>query len=314
MALSGAAKRNLSIAAAAIILVAAVYGLVRAFTSNWDEVRDALRNANWWLLALSILVAIISVAMIGDRWHATLEALGSPSRRGRSLRWFFTGQIGKYAPGGVWHVVGQGELARRGGIPRRTAYASVMICTVILVGAAALTVAVGAAIPRQADTPWWAVGLGAGIVAALFVPQLRRRLLRVAGVTDTSALPAATLARLIVGSVPAWVAIGVASALVSEALRQDVAFGRVVLASIASWLVGIVTLPAPGGIGVREAVFAAGLTGGTGAISAAAAALVALMARLVFVVADVVLFFVARFLRAHDPDPEIEVSEPATSL
>ncbi len=314
MALSGAAKRNLSIAAAAIILVAAVYGLVRAFTSNWDEVRDALRNANWWLLALSILVAIISVAMIGDRWHATLEALGSPSRRGRSLRWFFTGQIGKYAPGGVWHVVGQGELARRGGIPRRTAYASVMICTVILVGAAALTVAVGAAIPRQADTPWWAVGLGAGIVAALFVPQLRRRLLRVAGVTDTSALPAATLARLILGSVPAWVAIGVASALVSEALRQDVAFGRVVLASIASWLVGIVTLPAPGGIGVREAVFAAGLTGGTGAISAAAAALVALMARLVFVVADVVLFFVARFLRAHDPDPEIEVSEPATSL
>jgi uncharacterized membrane protein YbhN (UPF0104 family) len=189
-----------------------------------------------------------------------------------------------------------------------------MICTVILIGAAALTVAVGAAIPRQADTPWWAVGLGAGIVAALFVPQLRRRILRAAGVADATALPAATLARLIVGSVPAWLAIGVASALVSEALRQDVAFGRVVLASIASWLVGIVTLPAPGGIGVREAVFAAGLTGGTGAISTAAAALVALMARLVFVVADVMLFFAARVLRAHDPDDEVDVSEPATSL
>ncbi len=313
MALSSAAKRNLSIAAAALILVAAVYGLVHAFTSNWDEVRDALQHANWWLLALAIVVAVLAVALIGDRWHATLEALGAPSHRGRSLRWFFTGQIGKYAPGGVWHVVGQGELARRGGIPRRTAYASVMICTVVLVGAAALTVAVGAAIPRQAATPWWAVGLGAGIVAALFEPHVRRRILRAAGISDPGALPTATLARLVVGSVPAWLAIGVASALVSKALRQEVPFARVVLSSIASWLVGIVTLPAPGGIGVREAVFAAGLKGGTGGISSAAAALVALMARLVFVVADVVLFFVARFLRNHDPQDVDELSEPATS-
>ena len=313
MALSSAAKRNLSIAAAALILVAAVYGLVHAFTSNWDEVRDALQHANWWLLALAIVVAVLAVALIGDRWHATLEALGAPSHRGRSLRWFFTGQIGKYAPGGVWHVVGQGELARRGGIPRRTAYASVMICTVVLVGAAALTVAVGAAIPRQAATPWWAVGLGAGIVAALFEPHVRRRILRAAGISDPGALPTATLARLVVGSVPAWLAIGVASALVSKALRQEVPFARVVSSSIASWLVGIVTLPAPGGIGVREAVFAAGLKGGTGGISSAAAALVALMARLVFVVADVVLFFVARFLRNHDPQDVDELSEPATS-
>lgn len=316
VALSADARRNLSITAAGVIVVAAVYGLVRAFTSNWDEVRDALQHADWWLLALAAVVAVVAVALVGDRWHATLEALGSPSRRGRSLRWFFTGQIGKYAPGGVWHVVGQGELARRGGVPRRTAYASVMICTVILVGAAALTVAVGAAIPQQADTPWWAVGLGAGIVAALFVPPLRRRILRAAGVADSTALPAATLARLVVGSVPAWLTIGVASALVSEALRQDVPFGRVVLAAIASWLVGIVTLPAPGGIGVREAVFAAGLTGGTSGVSSAAAALVALMARLVFVVADVALFLVARFLRARDPDADVEtaISEAATSL
>ena len=287
-------RRNLSIAAAVLIMVAALYGLVHAFTSNWDEVRTALRHANWWMLAGSVVVATVAVALIGDRWHATLEALGAPSNRGRSLRWFFPGQIGMYAPGGVWHVVGLGELARRGGIPRRTAYASVMICTVILVGAAALTVAVGAAIPQDTDTPWWAVLLGAGIVAALFEPHVRRRILRAAGITDPAALPARTLARLVVGSVPAWLAIGVASAMVSEALRQDLPFLRVTLASITSWLVGIVTLPAPGGIGVREAVFARGLTGGDDGISSAAAALVALMARLVFVVADVVLFLAAR--------------------
>ena len=136
-------------------------------TSSGASTVAAMRERISSIVALAIVVAVLAVALIGDRWHATLEALGAPSNRGRSLRWFFTGQIGKYAPGGVWHVVGQGELARRGGIPRRTAYASVMICTVVLVGAAALTVAVGAAIPRQSATPWWAVGLGAGIVAAI---------------------------------------------------------------------------------------------------------------------------------------------------
>lgn len=310
MALSPTARRNLSIAAAVLITVAAVYGLVRAFTSNWDEVQQAWRNADWWLLAGAVVVACLAVVGFGERWHATLHALGSPLHRGRALRWFFTGQIGKYAPGGVWHVVGQGELATRGGVTRRTAYASVMICTVILVGGAALTVAVGAALPLHANTPWWAVGLGAGIVAALFVPPVRRRLLRAAGVADPSALPARRLFTLVLGSVPAWMCVGIASAMVSEALQQDVALGRVALSAVASWLVGIVTLPAPGGIGVREAVFAAGLTGGSSGMSSASAALVALIARLVFVVADVLLFLAARFLPAGEDAPAA-VSEPS---
>lgn len=299
MAVSATARRNLSIIAATAIAGAAVYGLTRAFTSNWDEVRQAWRTANWWLLSGSLLVAVAAVIGFGERWHATLAALGAPLHRGRALRWFFTGQIGKYAPGGVWHVVGQGELAARGGIARRTAYASVMLATVVLVGGAALTVAVGAALPTDADTPWWAVVLGAAIVAALFVPAVRRRILRAAGVTDETVLPPRRLLGLIVGSVPAWVAVGLASVMVAEALHVDAGFWRTFLSAVASWLVGIVTLPAPGGIGVREAVFATGLT--HDGVSTGSAALVALIARLVFVVADVLLFLGARAVRAGDP-------------
>ena len=309
MKLSPATRRNLSIAAAVLITAAAVYGLVRAFSDNWDEVRQAWRDADWWMLGGSIVVACLAVAGFGERWHATLRALGEPLHRTDALRWFFTGQIGKYAPGGVWHVVGQGELAARGGVLRRTAYASVMICTVILVGGAALTVAVGAALPLHAATPWWAVFLGAGIVAALFVPPVRRRLLKAAGVADPNALPTVTLLRLVIGSVPAWIAVGVASAMVTHALHQDVAMGRAALSAVASWLVGIVTLPAPGGIGVREAVFAAGLSR-RGGISSGSAALVSLIARLVFVVADVALFAVARFVRRREP---AAVSSPSTA-
>lgn len=309
MKVTAATRRNVSVAAAVLITAAAVYGLVRVFSDHWDEVRTAWHDANWWMLAASVVVACVAVTGFGERWHATLAALGAPSQRAVALRWFFTGQIGKYAPGGVWHVVGQGELAARGGVARRTAYGSVMICTVILVGGAALTVAVGAALPLHAATPWWAVFLGAAIVAALFVPPVRRRLLRAAGVADPAALPATTLLRLVVGSVPAWIAVGAASAMVSRALHQDVAVGRAALSAVASWLVGIVTLPAPGGIGVREAVFAAGLSRRGGA-SAGSAALVALIARLVFVVADLALFAAARVRRRRAAPA---VSGPSTA-
>lgn len=307
MAVSAAARRNLSIVAAVAIAGAATYGLVRAFTQHWDEVRTAWRTANWWLLAASVLVAVLAVVGFGERWHATMRALGATVHRGRALRWFFTGQIGKYAPGGVWHVVGQGELASRGGVTRRTAYASVMLSTVVLVGGAAATVAAGAAWPSDADTPWWAVAIGTAIVASLFVGPVRRRILRAAGVTDPAALPPRHLVLLVAGSVPAWLAVGIASLMVSSALHQDAGVARTLLAAVASWLVGIVTLPAPGGIGVREAVFAAGLV--AGGLSSGSAALVALIARLVFVVADLLLFAVSRAVPAGEPPAA--VSDPA---
>jgi hypothetical protein len=106
---------------------------------------------------------------------------------------------------------------------------------------------------------------------------------------------------LIAGSVPAWVMVALASLMVSDALHQHAGVGRTMIAAVASWLVGIVTLPAPGGIGVREAVFAAGLA--AGGLSTGSAALVALIARLVFVVADVALFLAARAVSEPSPVP-----------
>jgi uncharacterized membrane protein YbhN (UPF0104 family) len=292
--MTGQVRRNVSVGLAVVILAAAFYGLGHALATNWTDVRHALHHANWWFLVAGALGAMIAVAGLAQRWHATLRTLGSDVPLVATCRWFMTGQLGKYAPGGVWHVVGQGELASRGGVPRRAAYASVMVATVTLIGGAAVVVAGGALVPGSVRTPWWAVGLGGGIIAALFIPQLRRFLLRKAGVPDGT-LTARGLLRLIVGTVPTWLVIGASSWLVARAFSNDLDVSRTILAAVASWLVGIVTLPAPGGIGVREAVFAAALKVDTGA---GTAALIALMARMVFLAADVAWFVIARVLPA----------------
>ena len=68
--------------------------------------------------------------------------LGTPVARGRMLAWYFVGELGKYLPGGVWPVLGRGELARRGGVAPARAYASVALSLVTLY-LAAMLVAVG---------------------------------------------------------------------------------------------------------------------------------------------------------------------------
>jgi uncharacterized membrane protein YbhN (UPF0104 family) len=305
--MQAATRRRWSVALAALIVVAATAGLVRAFATNWVEVRSALRDANWWLLAAGAAGALVAMALIAQRWHATLQALGAQVPLVDGVRWFMTGQMGKYAPGGVLQVVGQGELAARGGVPRRAAYASVILSTVVLVGGAALVVAGGAALPGT-DTPWWAVGVGAAITAVFLEPHLRRLLLTKAGVQESSGgLAPRRLVALVVGGVPAWLAIGMSTWLVARAFSPDIGVAPVVVAAVASWLVGIVTLPAPGGIGVREAVLAAALRDDLGA---GTATLVAITARMVFLAADVGWFLLARLLRANPSATSVSEAAP----
>lgn len=277
------AARASQFVAGTIVIVGGVM-LTRTLAGNWSEVSRALDDATWAWLALGAVVALASVAGLAERWRAAIRALGSDLSLGAATRMFSAGQLGKYAPGGVWQVVGQGELATRAGVPRRTAYASVMLSTISLVGGAAGVVAVGRLVGRGAGIPLWAIGAGSAITAVVLEPHLRRRLLRLARVDQ--ALTTSSMGRLVAGTVPTWLCIGVATWCITRSLVADAPIGPIVVAAIASWLVGIVTLPAPGGIGVREGVFAASLHAIVPSVGLGTASLVALIARLVFVAVD----------------------------
>jgi uncharacterized membrane protein YbhN (UPF0104 family) len=288
-------RRSLSIALALAIVIGALYGLVHALVGNWHEVRGALERANWLLLLAGFAVALVVVLLLAQRWHATMRALGADVNFERSAQWFMTGQLGKYAPGGVWHIVGQGELASRGGISRPIAYSSVVLSTITLVAGAAVTVAAGAVLPGVDGVRWWAVAAGAGALVVLLEPHLRRLLLTRIRV-DANALSAPQLLRLVIGCVPVWVLVGVSTWITARAFGPGLGVLRTVVGAVGSWLVGIVTLPAPGGIGVREAVFAAVVRRDLGSTTAA---LIALVARINFLLADVACFVAARMLRVR---------------
>jgi uncharacterized membrane protein YbhN (UPF0104 family) len=243
-------------------------------------------NAGW--LAVAFLVAFVAMTVVALRWSLAARLVGGDLPIRLAIPLYFQGEIGKYIPGSVWAVLGRGELARRTGLSRSTAYASVVTSLATLYLGAALTAAL--LLPLAAGARGATAVLG--VLAFLIVgvaglhPAVIRRVLalaeRVSKRTFEVAVPTWRGAiGMVVGYLPAWVLIGTAHSLAAKALGVSFSYPQVVFASAVSWSAGFLAIPAPGGIGVRESVFV--LTSGLPSGDAAAAAL---LARVVFIVAD----------------------------
>ena len=106
--------------------------VVSRMAAQWDEVRDEVADAEVGWLVLALVMAVAGMTWIAACWRRAIGLLGHETGRRRTVAWYFAGEIGKYVPGGVWPVLGRGELARRGGVPRSRAYPSVGLSLVAL--------------------------------------------------------------------------------------------------------------------------------------------------------------------------------------
>lgn len=284
-------QRLASLAGVAIGLLGVGFLALR-LSRDWDEVTTAFADTDprWALAAFACGTGAMSV--IGVNWIALLRARGMVVALPNGFSWFFVGQLGKYVPGGIWPVVGQAELAVRGGVARRDAYtatATSMVAT--LTGAAAFASVTG--VTTSSDLRWIAAAIGAGLVAVVVVLATdpgRRRLETMIAAVVRHPIPLPTgrfLAVQTLRHVPVWILFGTMNVAVVIALDGSPsarAVLEVLFASTLSWMAGFVIIGLPGGIGVREAVLVSALTGPLGAGIALS---VAITSRLVSVVVDV---------------------------
>jgi uncharacterized membrane protein YbhN (UPF0104 family) len=133
----------------------------------------------------------------------------------------------------------------------------------------------------------WMVLSAATVTAAVFglADPMVRRIETLASrfgvkVNLPSTTPGTSL-MAILSTIPAWLCIGAATALVGDALGFSVDAGQIIAATSYSWLAGFLVVPMPGGIGVREAAFIALFPGTT-----EEAAAIAVIARIMFILVD----------------------------
>lgn len=279
----------------------------KTVVDNWSNIRSAIIHARPGWLVGAFVCSAVSMAGLGILWWRCLRLFGSPARPAAAVAWYFGGELGKYLPGGVWTVLGRGELAQRGGkINRSAGYATTLISYGCMCVAAAtvcgLLAPALAADGRGLGWIWLTlllVPLGASAVhPAVFgrILQVGRRVTR--GRLELTPPPWPAMLRLIVWAMPTWVMLGAATTMITTALGYHQQPARVAFAAIAAWIIGFLAVPVPAGAGLRELVFVA-ISG----LDAAPATAVAAIARLSLLVVDGVggvlgLWYTARSIAA----------------
>jgi len=247
--------------------VAAVVAVMvwRAIARNWNEFRSlhvALALRPGWI-ALSVLAVFLAYALQIESWRRILAGWAQRLAYGRAARIWLLVNLGRYVPGKVWSVAGLVVLAQRAGVAPWAAGASAFAIQAVGVGTAVAVVA--AATPGAESSLRLAIAGAVAVATIAFLAWERgsRWLAQLAGLVEGfRPLPLAAVAEAAGLTLASWLALGVAFWLLARglglpgSLPLTTATGTFAL----GYILGLLALFAPGGIGVREVVFIGLLT------------------------------------------------------
>lgn len=289
----------------------AVGGLLALAILAWT-VRDAVSEFGAMDLDVRIGRALVATGLMIVAflaaialWRSLLAAFEARVGFGAAVQLWSFSNLGRYLPGKVWHVVGAMVVASDVGV-RASAAASVALLAVTLqIGTGAIV-----ALPLLLGLPdrFALATVVAGAVALTplvplaapgIVPALLRRLPKSLGGIELPPPARGQVLGWILALVGIWILQGGAFALLGSAFT-DVALADVprwVGAWATAYVIGLLALFAPGGLGVREGVLAVlleqlGLTDEAGSV-------IAVASRLWSIAAEVLVLGLALALRAR---------------
>jgi hypothetical protein len=242
---------------AVIGAIAVVFGRSAGELARWQWRVEPVR------LAASFLLVVLSYPMFALAWRQSLIASGGELAGRPALRIFATSQLARYLPGSVWNFVGRTVLCVGHGVGRAAAAGSVVlehtasIACALLVFLASLPLWPGRIAPSFRPV----IAMTALAAVLMLHPTVFARLLRVAARVMRSEVPSGDFStrRLAVAAahfIAAWIVLGLGFWAFATAVQPLPLQSVPVLAGgfPLAWVIGFVTLFAPSGLGIREAV------------------------------------------------------------
>lgn len=278
-------------------LVGAVAFAWWGLRGQWADVVAAIGRVSPLAGVGAGVLVVGGLVATGVVWRRLLAGYGYqvPAREASAV--FFIGQLGKYIPGSVWSLGAQAQMARRYSVPARTTIAVGLVFLWANVVTAASVGLAAAAFTERPNTLRWLAGIGAlSVLAAMTPPVLGGLGRRLAGVPLVLVLRSCTALTLLLLAV--WACYGVGTWLLAAgawgggaaAVSTSTALLVATGAFAVSYVVGVVLVIAPAGLGAREATLTLLLAP---AIGLPAATATALLTRVVHTVADFAIAAVA---------------------
>lgn len=252
-----------------VVLVGAGYYLVRQITPQWPAIRE--RHLVWQaapLLAGSLIVFLTLAVFVGA-WIASLRWCAARISALNAAKVWFTANLARFLPGGVWQFASLAVMASRYGVSATAATATVLLEQIVLLLTGLAVVAV--CTPLVLQTAWWQGALVGAVVlgaALLLLPRpggapgrwLQRHVPSLTLVW--SQMGAAHLVVFAIVLVVPWLLYGAAFRLLALGLLGEVTapWGFYIAAFTGSYLAGVIAVFAPAGLFVREAALIGVLT------------------------------------------------------
>ena len=222
-----------------VFAVALVY-----LVNNSDDLYAQLRVIGWPRILGSLSFLLIAKFLLVEVSRQSVEVVANKPLFGRMLYVYALSQLAKYLPGGVWHFVGRAGYYHGQGLSARQSAQAMLVENVWLVMSAAFVGGIFFALYALAGVSllvipllvisWW---------AALYAVT-RWRIV---------SLSASKHSLILLLQLTIWVALG--AALWVLMVEEESGFFFLCIGAFSlSWLVGYVSVFAPGGLGVREGV------------------------------------------------------------
>jgi uncharacterized membrane protein YbhN (UPF0104 family) len=264
--------------------------VLRSFSAHWTEFRQLSFPAEirpGWIALAAILIWLAYGLLIAG-WRVLLHGWGQDLPLPVAARIWCLSNLGRYLPGKVWSIAGLAVLAPQAGVAGWAAAASAVAMQALAVGTGVAVVA--------ATAPGAAPGVRLAVAFAVAIGSV---------VALTARTPTAAVSRVTAGKIPATplpgraVVLGAAATLASW-LLYGLAFWLIALGCIpaspptlafavgsfaAGYIVGLLAIFAPGGIGVREVVLVGLLTP---AVGGGPAVVVTVASRLLLTITEIV--------------------------
>jgi hypothetical protein len=282
------------------IVAAALWFAGERIGDQWQSFQQTVGqlrpNAGRLLASIAAVLALYAVQIHG--WRVLVGAWGARLPFWSAARVWSVSNLARFMPASPLFTTGtMAVLAGRAGASPVAAAGSAVLGTLLSVGTGFVVLAltgagvlrdIAPALPRQL-APVLAIVGGAGLVA---LPLLIRPLALLAGRVlrrpiDVPPLAPSALAVAVTANLVAWFLYGVSLRWLSLAFFADSGSDLVAYVAVftAAYLAGWLFLPAPAGIGIREAALMAGLPA-AGLATPVQAGVVVVASRLVLTVLE----------------------------
>ena len=279
-----------------LIFLLGYYLVYRNLILNWESLGETRWRIAWIPFCCSLAAVSLIYVANSQIWRGIVRSLsGMGLTAYRASYIWFVSNLGRYLPGKIWQIAGMALLARMQGIPAVDATTSAVVGQAIhlLAGMAVGLLFLPEGLPESylplVRWTWLALPL---VLVFLYPPLLNWLLSVAARITGRTAVSYGLKARhLLVWfllNVAVWLAYGACFYyfFLSVLPGSTIEFSTAVGVYAVGYIIGFLVILAPGGLGVRELMFAGLLTSALG--NQALATVVALASRVWLSLAELV--------------------------